>query len=340
MFNRRRFMVLAPFLFVFGNVLFAATEVPAEHDAGRWIRPTTEDAPLLWGRTEGVLFGLPSEGGMPGPRGLVRIGIWNEATTKPELINFVAVEPVTQGPAPRHRRMAFSELEPSAYDTPQRGKRLWVAGTVLRTLPSNAEELAVRIEVEPFTANGAHVYLVARMRSDRPNEVAFSVYHHEDSSPIEENTLTATMGNYERLRRLWLKDRTVDSRVLYDGYDEMGFVEKENYPLNEMLRVGDGDALVLCSSDEPNPSAVTVNPPWWTYKSVRLTQYWRVPAEDVRPDLRVRVNGRRVYWAGTVEIPGGIAFENFEVRQRYMPGQTFIFGLSRKEPQEIIQILD
>jgi hypothetical protein len=31
-------------------------------------------------------------------------------------------------------------------------------------------------------------------------------------------------------------------------------------------------------------------------------------------------------------LPGGVAFENFEVRQRYVPGQVFIFGLTPKEP--------
>jgi hypothetical protein len=32
------------------------------------------------------------------------------------------------------------------------------------------------------------------------------------------------------------------------------------------------------------------------------------------------------------EIPGGKTFENFEVRQRYVSGQVFIFGLTPKEP--------
>lgn len=277
---------------------------------------------------------------MPGPRGLVRVGIWNGVSEQPELINFVAIEPVVEGEGPRHARMAFSELEPSALDAPQRGKRLTADGNPAGEFGVDAdgvERLRVRIEVEPFTANGAHVYLFAEMRSDRPREVAFGVFHHDDSAPIQENTLTATMGNYERLRLLYLRDRVVDSRILYDGYDGSDFVERETYPLAAMTRTLDNSAIVACATDEADPAATVVDHRWWSYKSVKLTQYWRVPAESVQPDLRVRVNGRRVYWASkTLEIPGGVSFENFEVRQRYAPGQTFVFGLTRTEAREVL----
>ncbi|MCH8240343.1 MAG: hypothetical protein IIB62_09905, partial [Proteobacteria bacterium] len=70
-----------------------------------------------------------------------------------------------------------------------------------------------------------------------------------------------------------------------------------------------------CTTDEDNPSSVRLEQAWWSYDSRKLTQYWRVPLEHVRPDLRVRVNGRRVYWAGELEIPGGVSFENFEIRE-------------------------
>ena len=305
-----------------------------------WIRPQKPDSPLVWGRTDGVVFGLHSTGGMTGPRGLIRVGIWNPLSGLPELVNFVAVEPVTEGPGYRFSRMGFSELEPSVLDAPQRGKRLWVESVAgeLATLPVRPqaiEQLTVRIEVEPFTANRAHVYVVARIQSNRPQEIAFAVYHHRDSAPIEELTLTATMGNYERLRYLWLKDHVVESRALYAGFSGNGFIDRENYPVEEILKYGDGDAIALCTSDEPNPAAVEVSIPWWKYGSAKLTQYWRVAARHIQPDLRVKVNGRRVYWASQVELPGGVAFENFEVRQRYVPGQEVVFGLTTKEPWQI-----
>lgn len=306
-----------------------------------WVRPKDQQGALIWGRRDGIIFGLPSPGGIRGPRGLIRVAVPGQLGGEPELINFIAIEPVIKGADSRFSRMGFSELEMSKLDPEKRGKRLWVmtAEGELRMLsakPQPIECLSVRIEVEPFTANGAHVYVVVSMYSNRPHELELAVYHHEESAPIEELTLTATMGNYERLRYLWLKDRVVDSRELYAGYSDNAFIEKQNYPRDEMLTAGDGDALVLATTNEDNPSGIKVyQDSWqWTYRSTKLTQYWRVPAWHIEPDLRVKVNGRRVYWNSTTPIPGGLAFENFEVRQRYVPGQTFIFGLTPKQPWE------
>ncbi len=309
-------------------------------DADGWLRPKTAGDALIWGRRDGVIFGLPSTGGLPGPRGLIRVGILGK-DGKPELINFIAIEPIAKGAGTRQSRIAFSELEMSVLDARQRGKRLsttqWAGElTTLPAKPAPVQRLSVRIDVEPFTANGTHVFVIASMSSDRPRELALSVRHEEDSAPIEELTLTATMGNYERLRHLWLRDRIVDSRDLYSGYTGDGFIDLDNYPRDEMLTWGDGDALVLATANEDDPSSVAVAAKaHWTYKSIKLTQYWRVPAWHIQPDLRVKVNGRRVYWASTDPIPGGLAFENFEVRQRYVPDQVFIFGLTPTPPREL-----
>jgi hypothetical protein len=98
----------------------------------------------------------------------------------------------------------------------------------------------------------------------------------------------------------------------------------------------DGDAIVFCTSNELDPGKTPGNESaHWVYRLPKLTQYWRVPGYDVQPDLRVRVNARRVYWASQAPVLGGIAFENFEVRERYIPGQTFIYGISRQEPWEL-----
>lgn len=306
-----------------------------------WIRPDKPGDPLIWGRLDGIVFGLPSPGGLPGPRGLIRVGIVSPATGKPQLLNYIAIEPVILGPGSRFGRMAFSELEPSQLDPGQRGKRLWVAGDAyqgtLDTLHAGrntVERLSVPIEVERYSANGAHVHLVASLDSDHPDELRLQVFAHDDCPPLEELTVTATMGNYERLRQLWLRDRVVNSLQLYRDYSGDAFAEHENYPVDEMLRTEDGDAIVLATSNEASPSsASSAAAPHWHYDfPMRLTQYWRVPAHDIQPDLRVRVNGRRVYWASHDPLPGGIAFENFEVRQRYEPGQTFVFGVTPKEP--------
>jgi hypothetical protein len=313
-------------------------------DSG-WIRPQHPGEPLIWGRKDGILFGLPSEGGLPGPRGLIRIGIISPTTGLPQLLNFIAIEPVVSGPGNRFSRMAFSEMEFSTLDPGSRGKRLWIdpaapdsiRGTLSSALVSGkqVETLAVRIDVEPFTSNGAQVYLIVSIDSDHPDELKLKVFQDSGSPPIEELSLTATMGNFERLRWLFLKNRVVESSSLFAGDSGDDFFEHENYSLEEMLRVGDGDAIALCASNEPSPSsAPDTSKKFWHYPLPRITQYWKVPAHDIEPDLRVRVNGRRVYWASHDPLPNGVAFENFEVRQRYKPGQTFIFGVTAKEPSE------
>jgi hypothetical protein len=326
---------------VFLLIVWLALGPVATAEDEAWLRPEAADAALIWGHRDGLVFGLPSPGGLPGPRGLIRVGVLGK-DGKPELINFIAIEPVVKGAGTRSSRMAFSELEMSKLDPGQRGKRLWTSDwagelTTLRAKPEPIRQLSVRIEVEPFTANGAHVFVTARMSSDRPQELQLMVRHHDDSAPIEELTVTATMGNYERLRQLWLRDRLVDSRELYAGYTGDGFIDRENYPRDEMLTYGDGDALVLATTNEAAPARVKVPAkPWWTYKSIKLTQYWRVPAWHIQPDLRVKVNGRRVYWNSTDPIPGGPSFENFEVRQRYVPDQVFIFGLTPASPRDFV----
>jgi len=318
-------------------------------EGGSWLRPNNPDGPLVWGRTDGVVFGLPSAGGMPGPRGLIRVGIFGSTSHHPERINFITVQPVTLGPGGYLSRTGFSELEQSRLDPGKAGMRLWVhipegqnrqqvVSGELETLPAKPqpiEQLTVRIDVEPYPSNGARVHVMARMQSTTPDEIAFSVFQDEGSAPLEEIALSSTAGSYERLRYLWLRNRLVDSRVLYkhDSENAFGFMERENYPLVDMLRNWDGDAVVFCTANEVNPAAIIdLKPLWANYGSVRLTHYWIVPAKDMQPDLRVRVNGRRVYWMSQSEIPGGKTFENFEVRQRYVPGQVFIFGLTPKEP--------
>jgi hypothetical protein len=327
-------------------IIAAMCSISVVAQVSQWIRPMKPGDPLTWGRRDGIVFGLSSPGGMKGPRGLLRVGLFTPETTGPQLLNFIAVEPVILGPGRRFDRMAFSELEMSELDAGQRGKRMWVhrnegedssssGGTLQGWQAGNTtgERLSVRIDVERFTQNGAHVYLITSIDSDHPSELRLSTFAEDDSPPLEEMTVTATMGNYERLRLLWLKDRVEDSRKLFAKYSGKDFVEQESYPLPEMLRSGEGDAIAFCTSNESDPRKTPGNDSaHWFYTLPKITQYWLVPGRDVQPDLRVRVNARRVYWASTAPVLGGIAFENFEVRQRYVPGQTFIYGITQQEP--------
>ena len=349
----RALQLLAAIAILFGSSAAVAQVTPASPQnttaaSSAWIQPQASGDPPIWGRKDGIVFGLPSPGGLRGPRGLIRVGVISPTTGKPELLNYIAVEPVVLGPGSRSSRMAFSELEPSRLDPGERGKRLWVdlssydkanlpTGT-LQTFPGERnrpviERLSVQIDVERFSANDAHVHLIASIDSDHPDELRLSVFQDHDSPAIEELALTATMGNFERLRRLWLHRCVVDSRELMGNYTGDAFDDPPNYPLRDMLRTGDGDAIVFATTNETTPSSFPGTPSGhWHYPLPKLTQYWRIAAHEIQPDLRVRVNGRRVYWASHDVVPGGIAYENFDVRQRYVSGQTYIFGVTPKNP--------
>ena len=216
-----------------------------------WVRPSKTGDSLIWGRRDGLVFGLASPGGIKGPRGLLRIGVYAPGSAEPQLINFIAVEPVVAGPGRRFDRMAFSELESSEMDAGQQGKRMWIdAGdpghapdprgmlTTIHVGNATVERLSVHIGVERFSRNGAHVSLIASIDSDRPGELRLIPHAEADSPRLEELTVTATMGNFERLRLLWLNQRTIYSGELFSSFTGDAFVDTPDYALPEMLRTG------------------------------------------------------------------------------------------------------
>lgn len=326
-----------------------------------WIRPETEDSPAVWGIRDGIVFSLwphPVEHGIGGPRGLLRIG--HNFKGRTHMINFIAVEPVVNG------KMEFSEISPSHVDG-KIGKLMWAGGSKnpgkfgLEAITRGAishpdptrpdvEQLSLYIFMEKFL-NGAHPYLKVTIRSDRPEEMGLEIFHHEGSAPMQRCALTSTMGNYSRVRLLYLKDRVIDARELYQGYDDIHFVEKEGYPAEQLLRDMNGGYIALAASDEsfvelaswPQNSRY-YGKQWWRYRPFyKVTQYWRKESTEHDSSLHVRVNGRAKYYGGFsndrssyVDIPGGVSFENFEMREAYYPGQKFYFGITRKSPEEII----
>ena len=158
-----------------------------------------------------------------------------------------------------------------------------------------------------------------------------------DSAPIEYCILTATMGNKARTRLLWLKNEVVSSLELYPDYQGPDFTPHRLFALERLQRTAEGDLLAALTTDESNPTAVEPFPGrrHWRYAGVPVTQYWKKPAGTAGQDLRVAVNGRYTYWMSRQPIPGGIAFENFEMQERFEQGQRFIFGVTRKAPQDL-----
>jgi hypothetical protein len=332
----------------------------------QWIRPDSERSLPVWGIHNGIVVGLwPAaiEKGGPGadggPRGLLRIGY--EYMGIVYLINYIAIEPVVNGD------MEFSEVSTSRVDG-KLGKFIWAsdsiktggftpyAGTTGRIthpdkLHPETEQLTLFIFMEKFT-DGAHPYLKLTIRSDKPGELGIQIFNYLKSSVMERCALTATMGNYSRLRLLYLKDEVIDSRKLFAGYNDIEFAEKDAYPYSQMLVNKKKEPMAIAESSEsfdelaswPQQPAYLFRWGWRYRPFYKLTQYWRVDSAGYDPTLQVRVNGRAKYWNNAsadkskyIDIPGGPAFENFELRENYHSGQQFYFGLSLKSVKELIE---
>jgi hypothetical protein len=324
----------------------AASLIAARLPAGEWVRAGLNTNQPVWGVRGGLLWAIPP-GGFPapgGPRGLLRVGYPNLTNGGYQLINFIAIEPIVRG------KRGFSELEFSQLDQ-TRGKRLWATGSITNSAGRPGQNLApgrlshpapgiqqldVDLGVERFE-NGAHVRLVVSQRSDAPGEIQLVMHAEQDSAPLEYCILTATMGNKARTRLLWLKDEVVDSHKLYPDHKTDGFAPHRIYPLDRLGRTPQQDLLVAITTDEDNPAAVFpfAGNRAWHYGGYKLTQYWKKPQGTFRQDLHVAVNGRYTYWQSRQPIPGGVAFENFELRERFYEGQTFVFGLTPKTPDEL-----
>jgi hypothetical protein len=244
-------------------------------------------------------------------------------------------------------RRGLSELEPSQLDQAP-GKRLWAAaGTSTGSLSAlvsgrlshaqgGAEQLEVTVQVEPFD-NGASVSLTILQSSATPDEMTFTIHSNANSAPLEACILTATMGNLARTRLLWLRDETVSSLKLYPTFKWDGFAPHNVYSLDRLARTVSGDVLVAVTTDEEDPASVVPFPGTrrWRYNGIKVSQYWKRLHGTVGAGLEGAVNARYTYWQTRQPIPGGVAFENFELREPFCEGQQFIFGITRKTPAQL-----
>jgi hypothetical protein len=330
-----------------------------------WIRPETGSSNKTWGIHNGIVFSLwpnaveTGNKGTGGPRGLIQVGYEYQGTVY--LINYIAIEPVVDG------KIEFSEISPSAIDG-KWGKLFWPGnsetdnaynpinqsrGVVSHPDPNQpeTEQLTLYIFTEQFL-DKANPYLRISIRSDRREEIGIELFNKPNSAKMDRCALTATMGNYSRLRLLHLNNEVIDSRKLYSGYNGIDFIEKEEYPVSKFLKLKDGSPIAIATSSEtlselsswPTDSAYNAKKGWRYRPNFKLTQYWRKDAAGYDPSLEVRVNGRVKYWAVAskdpkqyVNLPGGPAFENFELREKYYPGQKFYYGLTRKTMEELLK---
>ncbi|KQM69292.1 hypothetical protein ASE74_04570 [Pedobacter sp. Leaf216] len=353
------------YIFVFVFLMMGCyQDLKAQRSGKNWIRPKSAKSEAMWGIRNGIVFSIWPAGvendrdNTGGPRGLIRVGYENKGTVY--LINFLAIEPVVGG------TIEYSEISPSLIDN-QWGKLMWAGesktdtayfggaktrGAILHpdSRHPEVEELSVYIFMERFN-NGAHPYFRLFIRSDNPEELGIEVFNHSSSAPMERCVVTATMGNYSRLRNLHLIDKVIKSTELYKGYEGIGFTEKESYPLSKLWKASNGDVLVVAESDEDVNSLNAwpqeknyLDRAGWRYRpNIKLSQYWRKAASDYDSSLMLRVNGRAKYWSGGsinkedyIDIPGGPSFENFELRERYHFAEKVYFGITKKSARQFL----
>lgn len=307
----------------------------------QFVRPQTEGGPLVYGVKGGIHLALHPFGldARPagGPRGLIRVGF--EEAGRLCLLNYIAIEPVVGA------FQGFSELEPGGDG--ERGKRCWLGkgledgavgrhGDVRGALAEGSEgrRLVLVLHMEPF-ANGAAPVIEAAFFERQPDRIRLRCFSGPGGKEMARCTLSATMGNQSRCRHLWLAKGAAYAPKLYAGYTGVGFVEKPPFGCAELFRTKQGDLVAALAPDEFEPSEVWPLPtPAWRHEGKWMAQFWlKRPGTD-DSSLQCRVNGRRTYWPAAVPIPGGLSFENFELRERFRPGQESWFGFTARSPAE------
>ncbi|GAA5195822.1 hypothetical protein [Microbacterium jejuense] len=300
---------------------------------GRWLRPASVGGARepRWGHPGGLQLGLHP---LSGPRGLLRLYTPYLDHPPDRLLNFVAVEPIPAGATER----GYSELERSRVDD-MPGLRMWstddpgdpaprdprdpVRGTV--AIVDGVERLTVDVVVELF-ANGADVWVRAVFRADRPHEISVAAYRRTTSAELAACVLTATMGNWARLRTLRLAGGDAHAAELWPEYTGIHFAEHARFDVDRLVHDGAG-VSVSALPDEAEPHLAAHAPgtaAHWAYVGRPAAQTWR--ADDPDPALVAQVNGRYTYWMSEKPIPGGIAFENFELVEPFRQGRAFTFS--------------
>lgn len=311
---------------------------------GVWLQPAQgSKAQPIWGFADGIRIGIAPLGG---PRGLIRIYTPYLLHDEFVVTNFIAFEPIDK--AKDHR--GLSELEWSKLDNVH-GKRFWSGNT--SKVPSSPDQdypahgvvskengteiLTVYLFCETFD-NGADIYVRVRFTAGKPYEFELSTYATDKSDELNRVILTATMGNKARLRTLHLAEgKTKEAGLLWPNYQDIHFTAHDHTPVSEMIKDKDGGAWFIASPDEEDPTTAVYaedTHTHWKYAGKKATQYWYCP--NPGNDLEGVVNGRYTYWASKSPIPGGIAYENFELSESFQAGQSYIFGISPLSPEELI----
>jgi hypothetical protein len=285
----------------------------------------------VWGHKDGLRIGLAPT---PGPRGLIRIYAPYLGQEFPRVVNFVSIEPSVVGQRGRDQ----SELQFSRDQPGKRGLAFWATREIDLPRPTEVPSgvvskdgmtLRLFVHTEAF-ANGARPIIECLFRRESPHHVEFVTHAANDSDPMTHCVLSATMGNYGQLRQIHLKDGRVESALgLWndEGLDHLGFLPWRTWSADQLDRTSNHRVFVQLTSDARDPAGaehVSDVPPHWKYIGRKSAHSWMT---EVTTECFVAVNGRKTYWMSQSPIPGGTAFENFELRLPFKAGNRLWFGV-------------
>lgn len=306
-----------------------------------WVQPAAEfPAKPVWGHSNGIQVELSSH-----PRGLLRIYTPYLGQNAGTVMNFIAFEPIAKGDTER----GYSELEMSKLDN-QRGKRFWSANDTLGLEPVSmyspvsgivekvnaVETLTVYIFSETFE-NGAKVYTRLRFYENKPYEVELATYAAAESEVLDYFILSATMGNYARLRNLHLKSGIVTPSEIWPNHTGDGFTSRASFSAGDFVIAKNGNAYFIADPNERNPEKTGYSSDTeshWKYHGKKATQYWY---KTNREDLKGVVTARYTYWASQSPIPGGTSYENVELNSPFKQGDVFVFGITPLPAHQFIK---
>lgn len=311
----------------------------------KWIQPNEENNfEPYWRLKDGIgVSYAPHKGVVRGLLGIQTPYLGHKAD---RVLNYIAIEPIVDN------RRGFSELETSKIDKKQ-GLKIRSSDSFISDYAINAlsdtptkgiisnkdgvQTLSFYIYLETFE-NGSKPIIQVILSDAFPKEIRFRIFAAKDSAPFRTCILTATMGNYAQLRKLWLRDEIVTAKNVYADFSEAdaGFAPHKQWGADKILKI-DGCSVAACVSDIISPEQIEYDkkiPYWWKYEGKTATQYWKSP--NATDNLLVRVNARTNYYGSTdMRIPGGVAYENFEFEEPFVSGQEFIFGAIIDNPSKL-----
>ena len=284
--------------------------------------PNDPQALPIWGHKDGVQIGLAPTGG---PQGLIRIYAPHLGNAHPRVINFVSIEPTVRGQSGRDQ----SELQESRDRPGERGLSFWASETVESgprpvKIPAGIYDaknrvLRVFIHTETF-ANGAKPIVECVFDAKQSRQVHFILHSAQDSAHMQWCTLSATMGNYSLLNRIGLRAgqfKTAQELWKNTQPEANGFMPWKEWGasfLNKTPYRMYYATLTSTFDDPANAEYEADVPPEWRYHGPRSKITW-IAEPSANPI--VAVNGRETFYGTDTRIPGGVSFENFEMRIRF-----------------------